>query len=165
MKRRLTLILAVLLLAESCALGYVAVFTRVIWRRDGPNWVYRPRSSEVTVWQDKGNEVFLVASDRSGFGGESFAHVDETGGDRFITIQLHSDHLETYNMFKNGANGVDFIDNAGSGIPNQKLVRTNGILRRYVHGEISWHEAMPNQSTDPTLSSGTPAAGQPARHP
>jgi hypothetical protein len=24
---------------------------------------------------------------------------------------------------------------------------------------------MPNQSTDPTLSSGTPAAGQPARHP
>jgi len=23
----------------------------------------------------------------------------------------------------------------------------------------------PNQSTDPTLSSGTPAAGQPARHP
>jgi hypothetical protein len=24
---------------------------------------------------------------------------------------------------------------------------------------------VPNQSTDPTLSSGTPAAGQPARHP
>jgi hypothetical protein len=27
------------------------------------------------------------------------------------------------------------------------------------------NKSMPNQSTDPTLSSGTPAAGQPARHP
>ena len=27
------------------------------------------------------------------------------------------------------------------------------------------HKTTPNQSTDPTLSSGTPAAGQPARHP
>jgi hypothetical protein len=165
MKNRLTLLLTLSLLIESCALAYIAGFTRIVWRRDGPDWVYYPHSGEVFIWRDKGNEVFLVASDQSGFGSESFSHVEENGGDRYITTQFHSGHLNVTNIFKNGATGIDFIDDAGHGIPNEKLVRVDGKLRKYLLGDISWREAEPNQSTDPMPASVTPVAGQPPRQP
>jgi hypothetical protein len=50
-------------------------------------------------------------------------------------------------------------------VPAGELDSFNRAIVGKIRVTHSFVAKLPNQSTDPTLSSGTPAAGQPARHP